>query len=51
MTGKLSLTATIKKGDYEMLKAIENNCFIITDLKLISSNKILLDIEVFGVFD
>lgn len=51
MTGNFSIIATIKKGDYDILKALEDNCFIITDLKLISHNQILINIEAFGIFD
>lgn len=50
MAVKMSLIADIKASEAEILKILEKHCLLITNIKLISSQSILLEVEALNIY-
>lgn len=49
MTGKLSIVVPVSRADYEIIKVLQANCFMIADIKAVAGRNILIEIEAFTV--
>jgi hypothetical protein len=49
MTGKIKIVAPLTASDYEILKVLQEHCFMITDIKVLTGRSISLEIEVFTI--
>lgn len=48
MTGKISITVPISASDYEIIKVLQENCFLAVDIKAVVGRNLLLEIEAFS---
>lgn len=47
MTGKISITVPITQSEYEILKTLDEHCFMVAELKALVGRKLLINIEAF----
>lgn len=48
MTGKIRIVVPISSSDYEILKVLQEHCFMVADIKAIVGRNLLLEIEAFS---
>lgn len=47
MQGKISIVVPVSRSDYEILKVLQEHCFMIADIKTVAGRNILLEIDTF----
>lgn len=47
MTGKISIVVPVSASDYEIIKVLQEHCFMVADIKPVVGRNLLLDIEAF----
>lgn len=48
MTGKISIVVSISSSDYEIIKVLQEHCFMVADIKTVVGRNLLLEIEAFS---
>ena len=50
MAVKMSFVVDIKASEAEILKVLDKHCLLTTDIKLVGSKSILLEVEALNIF-
>lgn len=51
MTGKFTIVVPVSKSNHEIIKVLEEYCFMVADIRAVAGRNIMLEIEYFTNFD